>query len=127
MRAVLAMALAVIPISLLAAVQPEVPRVHLESIPAEFMGRWVASRDQCNTGGESWLTIDRINLTSSEEWAFIASAWRIGADQLELDLTWRSGKGEPPKGRYTRRYIFSPDRRTITDAANGTVRVRCDD
>jgi len=127
MRALLALALTVVPISALTADQPSVPRVHLENMPAEFTGRWVASKDQCTTGGESWLTIDRLNLTSSEEWSFIASAWRVGPNQLELDLTWRSGKGEPPKGRYTRRFVFSPDRNTITDASNGTVRVKCDD
>ena len=127
MRARFALALAIVPISVLSAAQLSAPRVHLEAIPDEFTGRWVASRDQCITGGESWLTIDRINLTSSAEWSFIASAWRVGANQLELDLTWRSGKGEPPKGRYTRRYVFSPDRRIITDVSNGTIRVKCDD
>jgi hypothetical protein len=127
MRALLALALAIVPISALTADQSSVPKVHLENMPAEFMGRWVASKDQCITGGESWLTIDRVNLTSPEEWSFIASAWRVGSDQLELDLTWRSGKGEPPKGRHIRRFAFSPDRRTITDTSSGTVRVKCDD
>jgi hypothetical protein len=126
MRALLALALAIVPFSAMSADQPSVPRVHLENMPAEFMGRWAASKDQFTTGGESWLTIGRLHLTSPEEWSFIASAWRIGPNYLELDLSWRSGNG-PPKGRYTRRYLLSQDRHTITDTSNGTVRGKCDD
>ncbi len=127
MRTLLGLLASLCSAATLTAAQPESPKVRLEEIPAEFTGRWVASRDECATGGNGWLTIDRLHLTTTEEWSFIVTKWLVGKDQLEFDLTWRGGKGQPPTGRYTRRYTFSPDRRTIIDDSNGVARVRCDD
>ena len=128
MRIVIALLMSVSAIAALAAEQPAPSKVRLDSVPTEFMGRWVASKDQCGTGGDRWLNIDRLHLTSYREWAFIVAAWRIGPDQLELDLSLRHAEGESPAARYVRRFTLSADKHTLADlSGGGTIRVKCDD
>jgi len=129
MRTLIAVVITLSAIAALAAEPPAPLKVRLDSVPIEFMGRWVASRVQCGSGGDRWLNIDRLHLTSYKEWAFIVSAWRVGTNQLELDLSLRNAVGESPTARYVRRFTLSADKHTLTDVSggDGMIRVKCDD
>src|SRR5689334_2908446 len=100
----------------------------MNQIPGEFQGRWVGSPDQCEAPDKGWLYVSSFRLEFREGFATVVSVSRINPLEIEVDLTLRDRSKEGKDWRQIRRFILSPDRRTMTDELdrNRVVRVRCD-
>ena len=100
----------------------------VNSIPAEFQGRWVSKPDQCRAPEQGWLYVYSVRLDFREGYATVVSVRQISALEIEVDLTWRDRSKAGEDWRQVHRFTLSQDGHTLTDERdrNRVLRVRCD-
>lgn len=95
-------------------------------VPAAFQGRWASAQTQCMTAHEGSLTVSADELLSYESRGKVLSTRQIGREEVEFDLAFYAVERQQT-WRDIRRFMLSPDGRTLTDVTAGNlVRVRCE-